>query len=162
MFIIGDNEQGFAPDLAGAQTIVHVGNQLLAECDHRRRVLIVFGMAEIGKILGLDEGIGRHLSGLAVGLELPVGLEVAAEQEQLQKRMRLRDVMEIDLPTTNAGFFEAIKDCRYIGKVRRIIVFMAVGGGGMDERLGQVWLGADANQWSQTANCLASADSTGT
>jgi len=96
-------------------------------------MLIVFGMAEIGKILRLDEGIGWQLPGLAVGLELPVGLEVAAEQEQLQQRVRLRDVVEIDLPAINAGFFQTVKDSRHVREVRRIIVFMTIGGGGMDE-----------------------------
>jgi hypothetical protein len=39
---------------------------------------------------------------------------------------------------------------------------MAVGGAAWtNQRLGQVWHGAEANQWSQTANFWASCDSTG-
>jgi hypothetical protein len=34
-------------------------------------VLIVFRVPEIGKVLRFDERIGRQLSSLAVGLELP-------------------------------------------------------------------------------------------
>jgi hypothetical protein len=39
-------------------------------------------MAEIGKALRFDERICWQLSGLAVGLELRVGLEVAARLER--------------------------------------------------------------------------------
>jgi hypothetical protein len=53
-------------------------------------VLIVFRVAEIGKVLRFDEGIGRQLAGLTVGLELPIGLEVAAQEEELQQRVRQR------------------------------------------------------------------------
>ena len=92
-----------------------------------------FRVAEIGKILGFDERIGRQLSSLAVGLELPIGLEVATKEEQLQQRVRLGNVVKIDLATIDAGLFQAVEDCRHIGKVRWIVVLMAVGGGGMDE-----------------------------
>jgi hypothetical protein len=78
MFVIADNQQGFAPNLAGPQTVVDVGDQLFAESDHRWRVLIVFWMAEIGKVLRLDERIGRQPSSLAVSLKLAIGLEVVA------------------------------------------------------------------------------------
>ena len=71
MFVIGDKQQGFAPNLAGSQTVVDVGDQLLAKRDHRWRVLIVFRVAEIRKVLRFDKRIGRQLSSLAVGLELP-------------------------------------------------------------------------------------------
>lgn len=83
--------------------------------------------------LRFDERIGRQLSSLAVGLELPIDMEVATQEEQLQQRVRLGNVVKIDLPTIDAGLFQAVEDCRHIGKVRRIIVLMAVGGGGMDE-----------------------------
>jgi len=130
---VDDNKQGVAPNFAGSQRIVDVGNQLLAERDNRGRVLIVFGMAEIGKVLWFDERIGWQQSGLAVGLELRVGLEVAAEQEQLQQCVCLCNVVEIDLPVSVIGFFETIVDCRYVKKVRRIIVLVAVGGSGVGE-----------------------------
>jgi len=133
MFVIGDNQQGFAPNFAGPQTVVDIGDQLLAERDHRRRMLIVFRVAEIRKVLRFDERVGRQPSSLAVGLELPIGLEVAAQEEQLQQRVRLGKVMKIDLPIIDAGLFQAVEDGRHIGKVRRIIVLMTVGGRGMDE-----------------------------
>ena len=41
--------------------------------------------------------------------------------------------MKIDLPIIDAGLFQAVEDGRHIGKVRRIIVLMTVGGRGMDE-----------------------------
>jgi hypothetical protein len=125
MFVISDNQQSFAPNLTGPQTVVDVGDQLLAERDNRWRVLIVFRVAEIRKVLRLDERIGGQLSSLAVGLKLPIGVEVAAQEEQLQQRVRLGNVVKIDLPTIDAGLLQAIEDGRHIGKVRRIIVLMA-------------------------------------
>ena len=68
-------------------------------------MLIVFRVAEIGKVLRFDERIGRQLSSLAVGLELPIGPEVATQEEQLQQRVRLGNVVKIDLPTIDAGLF---------------------------------------------------------
>src|SRR5262249_7557054 len=64
-----------------------------------------------------------------VGLELPIGMEVATQEEQLQQRVGLGNVVKIDLPTINAGLFQAVEDFRHIGKVRGIIVFMGGGGG---------------------------------
>jgi hypothetical protein len=45
-------------------------------------------------------------------------MEVAAQEEQLQQRMRLGDNVEIDLPTIDASLFQAIKKRWHIGKVR--------------------------------------------
>ena len=60
-------------------------------------------------------------------------MEVATQEEQLQQRVGLGNVVKIDLPTIDVGLFQAVENCRHIGKVRRIIVLMAVGGGRMDE-----------------------------
>jgi hypothetical protein len=59
MLVMGDNEQSLAPSLAGAQAVVDIGNQLFSKRDHRRRMLVIFRMAEVGKVLGFDERIGR-------------------------------------------------------------------------------------------------------
>jgi len=46
-------------------------------------MLVVFRMAEVGKVLGFDERIGRQRVTLTIRLKLPVRVEVAAQQEQL-------------------------------------------------------------------------------
>jgi hypothetical protein len=44
VLVIRDDEHRFLPELAGANAVVHVGDELLAERDDRGRMLVVFGM----------------------------------------------------------------------------------------------------------------------
>jgi hypothetical protein len=75
-------------------------------------MLIVFWMSHVGVILGLNEGIGRQLTALAVSLKLPIEVKMIGQKKQLQQRMSLRDIVEIDLPVSDARLLEAVV---YIG-----------------------------------------------
>src|SRR5262249_18395022 len=98
--------------LAHVLTPSHVSDELF---DDGRRVLIVFRMSHVGVILRLNEGIGRQLTALAVSLKLPIEVKMIGQKKQLQQRMSLRDVVEIDLPVSDARLLEAVIYCLNIG-----------------------------------------------
>src|SRR6516225_8479753 len=109
VFVMGNDQQRLDPELAGAETIVHVSDELFAKRNDGRRVLIVFGMSHVGVILRLNKGIGRQLTALAVSLKLPIEVKMIGQKKQLQQRMSLRGVVEIDLPVSDARLLEAVK-----------------------------------------------------
>src|SRR5215510_4030618 len=90
-------------------------------------------MSHVGVILRLNKGIGRQLTALAVSLKLPIEVKMIGQKKQLQQRMSLRDVVEIDLPFSDARLLKAVKYCLNMGKMYRPVVFVAVGGCGMDK-----------------------------
>ena len=81
VFVIGNDQQRLDPELAGAETIVHVSDELFAKRNDRRRVLIVFGMGHVGVILRLNKGIGRQLTALAVSLKLPIEVKMIGQKK---------------------------------------------------------------------------------
>ena len=58
---------------------------------------------------------------------------MVTQQKQLQQRVGLRKIVKVDFPIVDARLIQAVKDRWHIGEVRRIIVLMAIRGGGMDE-----------------------------
>jgi hypothetical protein len=75
MLVVSDDQQRLRPERPSAKTIVDIGDQLLAEADDMRRMLIV-GEGEIGEVVGLDERVGRQRPGLRVMLEVEIEAEM--------------------------------------------------------------------------------------
>ena len=98
MLVIENHQQGLRPGRPGAQAVVDIGDQLLPQRDHMRRMLVI-GRMQNGEIARLDEGITWQAAAAGILAKFLVITKVIRQQPQFRQRVRERNVVVIDLPT---------------------------------------------------------------